>query len=404
MPLTDMECRAAKPRDKSYKLFDGDGLYLLVTSAGKKTWKLKYRIWGKEKKLSFGAYPYVSLIDAREQKKTAKENLEKGLDPSEIKREQKRQEKYNAEQTFEVVAREWQTKHYDTWSERHAKAILYSLEKEAFPEIGNIPVSKLTGAQVYDCVTKIEDRGAYEMTRRVLQRIGQVMRYAVVTERAERDITLDLKGTLKKFERGHYASIEVEDLPKLVKDIYENDTRIFKQTILAIRFMLLTFVRTKELLQATWEQFDFENAVWKIPGDRMKKVRGLNPKTRRPHIVPLSRQAIEILMQLQEKNGKREYVFPSIPYPKKPMSNATILSGLDALGYKGIMTGHGFRSLAMSTLKENLGYRHEVVDRQLAHKPKNKVDQAYDRAKFISQRTKMMQDWADHIDSLKKSA
>lgn len=390
--LSDLECRNAKPQQKDYKIYDSNGLYLYITAKGKRYWKLKYRIHNKERKLGLGAYPYVSLMDARNKTESIRSLLEKGQDPSEERKEEKRKARYNAEQTFEVVAREWHKHHYDTWCKNHADNILHRLEKEVFPEIGKIQVSKLTPPVILSCLQKIELRSK-EMARRALQMCGQVMRYAVVTGRADRDITPDLKGSLKKYVRGHFASIEIDELPTLVKKINENDARLYKQTTNALKLLLLTFVRTKELIHAEWAEIDFENKAWRIPAERMKM--------RKPHFVPLSKQAIAILKDQLEISGYSKYVFPSIPRPKQPMSNGTILMALRRLGYNGIMTGHGFRSLAMSAIKEKLDYRHEVIDRQLAHLPKGKVNQAYDRAMFIPERIKMMQEWADYIDGLK---
>ena len=228
----------------------------------------------------------------------------------------------------------------------------------------------ITPPHIYACLQKIEERGAHEMARRALQMCGQVFRYAVVTGRVETDMTRDLKGSLKKFKRGHFASIEVDELPALVKKINNNDKRLFKQTTLTLKMMLLTFVRTNELIEATWDEFNFEKAVWNIPAERMKM--------REPHVVPLAKQTLEILQELKEMNSNRKFVFPSIFRPHKHTSDGTILSALKRLGYQNKMTGHGFRSLAMSTIKEKLGYQHEVVDRQLAHLPRSKIDRAYD--------------------------
>ena len=394
MPLTDMLCRNAKPKAKPYKIFDGGGLYLEVMPTGSQHWRLKYRIHDKEKRLSLGPYPLTSLSEAREKRDKAKKSIERFVDPSLERKEEKRIAKLKAAQTFELVAREWHTRHYTTWSQRHADAILYRLEREVFPRIGHLPLTSITPPIIHACIQKIEDRGAQEMARRALQMCGQVFRYGVVTGRVDTDMTRDLKGSLKKFIRGHYASIEVDELPDLIKKINKNDARLFKQTILALKMMMLTFVRTRELIDATWDEFDFDKAVWSIPAHRMKM--------REPHVVPLAKQTVEILHELHSMNGRGKYVFPSIPRPNKPMSNCTILGGLKRLGYNGKMTGHGFRSLAMSAIKEKLSYQHEVVDRQLAHLPRNVVDKAYDRAKFLPQRKQMMQDWADYIDNLQK--
>lgn len=393
--LSDLACRNAKPGLKDYKLYDSDGLYLLITPKGKKYWRFKYHILGKEKKLSLGAYPSLSLSDARQKRDENKQLLAGGKDPSEAKHEEKQLAIFNSNQTFENVAREWHKHYYNTWSPQHADAILYRIEKELLPRLGKIQVSKLTPPMVVACIQEIENRGAHETARRALQNCGQVMRYAVATGRAHHDVTRDLRGTLKRYKKGHYATIEINELPKLIAALDNNKARLYEQTVNATKLLLLTFVRTSELIMAEWSEFDLDKAEWIIPAHRMKM--------RDSHFVPLSQQVVAILRRQQEISGKRKYVFPSIAKPDKTMSNATILGALKRIGYQKKMTGHGFRALAMSTLKEKLGYRHEVVDRQLAHLPRNKVDQAYDRAKFIPERIKMMQVWADYIDGQDKT-
>ncbi len=392
MSLSDIACRNAKPKEKAYKIFDSGGLYLEITPNGTRLWRFKYRIHNKEKRLSLGAYPLTSLQEARDKRDKAKKSVEKFIDPSLERQEEKRQAKLKAADTFELIAREWHTKHYKTWCQSHANNILYRLEKEVFPEIGNLPITIITPPIIHACLEKIEDRGAQEMARRALQMIGQVFRYAVVTGRAETDMTRDLKGSLKKFVRKHYASIEVDELPKLIKAIDRNEARLYKQTIIGIKMLMLTFVRTSELIEATWDEFDLKKAVWQIPAHRMKM--------REPHVVPLAEQTLHLLSTLKGLNGSKTYLFPSISSRKPTISNCTILGGLKRLGYRGKMTGHGFRSLAMSAIKEKLGYQHEVVDRQLAHLPRSNIDKAYDRAKFLPQRKQMMQDWADYIDKV----
>lgn len=253
-------------------------------------------------------------------------------------------------------------------------------------------MSELTVQQILACLQIVEDRGKNDLAKRVLQMIGQVMRYAVITGRAERDLTPDLKGALKKYKKGHYAAIDADQLPDLLRAIEKNDARLFQQTVQALKLILLTFVRTSELINATWDEFDLEKAIWNILAERMKM--------RLPHIVPLSRQVITILNELKEAYGGEGYILPSVIRSDRPISNNTILKALGRLGYAKTMTGHGFRALAMSTIKERLHYRHEVVDRQLAHLPRNRIDQAYDRAMFIPDRITMMQDWADYLDLL----
>lgn len=392
MKLSDIACRKAKPKGKSYKIFDGGGLYLEVTPGGQRYWRLKYRILGKEKRLALGVYPATSLQEARDAREKAKKELEQHIDPSREKQQKKLTAKLKAALTFELVAREWHEKYFDTWSKNYAHEIMHRMQQDVFPYIGSCPVSELKVPVLLACIQKMEDRGAQEVARRTLQLCGQVIRYAVVTGRMERDISKDLKGALKKQVRSHFAAIEADELPELLRKLRQNEQRLYRQTLHLINLMMLTFVRTSELIGAKWSEINLENAEWIIPAERMKM--------RRPHVVPLSKQALKILHELKETTGKRELVFPSIAKPGKPMSNGTILMALRRMGYDKKMTGHGFRALAMSTIKEKLSYQHEVVDRQLAHAPRNSVDKAYDRAKYLPQRKKMMQDWADYIGSL----
>jgi integrase len=395
MYLTKKTCDSAKPQAKPYKLTDGQGLYLQVTPEGARYWRLKYRYLGKEKCLALGVYPEVSLAEAREKRELARKLLATGADPAFEKREQKRQAKEGAANTFEVLARKWHAYHSDRWSPAYVKDVISHLERDVFPALGNRPVASITAPQLLAAMRKIEERGAQEVARRTLQLCGQIFRYAIVNGYAERSPASDLRGALKPVRRSHYAALEAKDLPEFLQTLERNDARLFMQTRLAIRLLMLTFVRTSELINARWEEFDLEGAEWVIPAERMKM--------RRTHIIPLSRQALDILKELRGVNGNREYVFASLAKPRRPMSNNTILFALGRLGYKGRATGHGFRALAMSTIKEKLGYRHEVVDRQLAHAPRNKVDAAYDRAQFLDERRKMMQKWADYLDRVGQS-
>lgn len=394
MSLCDLDCRHAKPKDKAYRLTDANGLYLDVMPTGKRIWRYRYRIHGKEKLLTIGPYPANSLVTARDKRDRAQQALTDGIDPAQAKQDQKKLDRFKQAQTVELVALDWHQYTYDTWTPKHAGHILNRLKQNVFPFIGTNPISSLTVQHILACLRKIEDRGSPYMARRVLQIMGQVMRYAVVTGRAERDITTDLKGALKKYRKGHYAAISSDELPELIKAIEKNRPRLFPQTIFAIKLILLTFVRTSELINSTWDEFDLNKAIWIIPAQRMKM--------RVEHRVPLSKQTIAILAELQELYGRTGYILPSSVRRDQPISNNTILKGLGRLGYTKTMTGHGFRALAMSTIKEKLGYRHEVVDRQLAHLPRNAIDQAYDRALFLPDRMKMMQDWADYIDEFKQ--
>lgn len=395
MPLTDTACKNARPKNKSYKKADGNGLYLEVMPTGARYWRLKYRFGGKEKRLACGVYPETSLAEARERRAVARKMLVDGIDPSSAKRDRQQLAEMNAANTFEAVAREWHARNLEKWTPLYGQDILHRLETDIFPVIGKRPVAGISALVVLNALKKIENRGAGEMARRAGQYCGQIFRYAVVTGRAERNPTTDLKGALKPVTHGHFAALEPKDLPEFLHALARNDARLFILTRLAIRLILLTFVRTGELINATWDEFDLDGAEWAIPAERMKM--------RKPHIVPLSKQAVAILHQLHTMNGSYEWVFASPSKPRQHMSNNTILKALERLGYKGRMTGHGFRALAMTTIKEKLKYPHEVVDRQLAHAPRNKVDAAYDRTKFLDERRKMMQAWADYIDRIGNS-
>lgn len=388
--LTDLSCRKAEPRAKPYKIFDAHGLFLYVTPAGSRLWRFKYRFEGKEKLLTFGAYPLVSLQEARQKRDDVRRLLFDGTDPVALRREMLEATRAREAVTFERVAREWHTAYKERWSEGHGATILHRLEMDIFPAIGNRPISAIFAPELLKAIRRIEDRGAPEMARRATQICGQVFRYAIVTGCAERNPAEDLKGALRPFRKGHFAAFDSSALPSFLHKLDSNEARLYPQTRLALKLLALTFVRTSELIEATWDEFNLDEGLWSIPASRMKM--------RRPHIVPLSRQAVAVLRQLKALAGNRPYILPSQINPRKHMSNNTILKALERMGYKGQMTGHGFRALAMSTIKEKLGYRHEVVDRQLAHAPRNKVDAAYDRAQFLDERTVMMQRWADYLD------
>ncbi|WP_375443714.1 tyrosine-type recombinase/integrase [uncultured Fibrella sp.] len=391
MPLTDMQCRTAKPKDKPYKLFDSEGLYLEVRPSGSMNWRLKYRIHQKEKRIALGAYPKLSLLEARREKDRIKTELKDGYDPLFVKLEKQQTAAFNHAQTFEVVAREWHSKGLDSWNPRYGQTVLYRLEKYTFHEIGHYPLNTLKPLVILACLQKIE-KTAPDMARRIKQLISHICRYAIVTSRLDRDLTIGLETALTKYRKGHFASIDIDELPLFLLALHHHKARLYRQTYLAIRLLFLTFVRTSELIEAKWTEIDLDQAMWTIPPERMKM--------RSPHLVPLSTQALAILIELKELNGHREYVFPSLPRPRKPMSKGAILVALKRMGYSNRMTGHGFRSLALGILKEKLGITHEIADRQLAHAPRNSTDRAYDRAKFLPQRIMMMQQYADYLDAV----
>ena len=392
MKLTDMACKAAKAKEKAYKRFDGGGLYLEIMPNGNKLWRLKYYFLGKEKRLSLGSYPLVTLVEARESREKAKKLLINGIDPSTDKKDQKRKALHNASNTFEVVALDWHAKQEARWAPRTSQKVLGYLKKNVIPYIGYRPIAEIDPPELLDMLRKIEDRGAYHTAGTIKQICGQVFRYGVATGRALRDPSADLRGALTVHKTKHYAALDIKEMPQFLQILEKNDARLFAPTRRAIRLLMLTFTRTTELIHAKWDEFDLENAQWEIPAERMKM--------RVAHIVPLSRQAIEVLKDQQEdiKHLNTPYVFPNQVRPIKPMSNNTILSGIKRMGYAGRMTGHGFRALAMTTLMEELGYTHEIPDAQLAHAKGDSTRRAYDRTKYLPQRKVMMQKWADYLD------
>lgn len=391
MPLSNKECLNAKPRQKAYKLSDFEGLYLEVMPSGSKYWRLKYRLHGKEKRIALGVYPTVSISDARQKKEAVKEELRRGVNPVLSRLEAKQTDILSASKTFEKVALGWHAKQLGQWDPRYAQTVLHRLEKYLFPDIGGYPVQILKPITILSCLQKVE-KNAPEMARRLKQYCHHIFLYAIATSQVDNDPTYGLEHALAKYKKGHFASIDVDRLPEFLADLHNYKARLTRQTFLAIKLMLLTFLRTKELVGGKWSEINFDKCLWLIPAERMKM--------KRAHIVPLSRQAVSILRELKEMNGNREYIFPSLPRPRQPMSKGTILMALKRMGYKNKMTGHGFRSLAMGVLKEKLGYSHELVDRQLAHARKSGTDKAYDRAQFLPQRIDMMQNYADYLDKV----
>ncbi|WP_406825431.1 tyrosine-type recombinase/integrase [Pedobacter sp. KACC 23697] len=390
MALSDLACRQAQPKPKYFKMPDSGGLYLEVRPTGNKIWRVKYRFNDIERTITHGTYPIISLVQAREYRDKIKAQIILGIDPIAEFEERKQLARYKNAQTFQLVAEQWHQRYLSTWTERYGKEIFNRLKANVFPCFGSKPISEVTITDIMNCLEKIEERKAYDLTRRILRIIGQIMRYGVQTSRCVRDITPDLKGALIKYNTGHYACIETDEIKGLVNAIYSNEARLYPQTIYALKLIMHTFVRTNELINAKWNEFDFDKMLWTIPAERMKM--------KKAHLVPLSKQVGSLLCKMKELYGYQEYILPSISCKGKPISNNTILSALAALKYEKKMTGHGFRSLAMSSIKENFAYRHEVIDRQLAHVPNNKVDKAYDRAKFLDDRKAMMQDWSDFID------
>ncbi|MGR3908881.1 tyrosine-type recombinase/integrase [Burkholderia sp. SR8] len=388
MPLTDVAVRAAKPLEKSYKLADGQGMYLEVMPNGSKYWRLKYRIDGKEKRMALGVYPAVTLLAARKARDEIKDQLRAGLDPSHEKKRVKAQRILGRVNSFEPIAREWHEQRKESWSEGHAVRIMKLLERELFPVLGARPISEVSAPELLAVIRKIESRGAIELAHKTIQATSQIFRYAIATGRAERDPAPDLRGALKTRTVVHMKRVSEAELPELMRkiDTYDGDY----QTRLAMRFMALTFVRTIELRFAEWTEIDEKKKEWRIPAEKMKM--------RTPHIVPLSKQALEVVAKLRELNGDSQYLFPSRSSSKKPMSENTIIFALYRMGYHSRMTGHGFRGLASTILNEH-GFNRDWIERQLAHSERDSIRAAYNHAEYLPERRKMMQWWGDYLAS-----
>ncbi|MBK9584898.1 MAG: tyrosine-type recombinase/integrase [Alphaproteobacteria bacterium] len=394
MKLTNTACRTAKAKDKPYKMADGGGLFLLIKPDGSKYWRMKYRFLGKEKLLAFGTYPLISLADAREEREAAKKLLAGGIDPAKYRKEEKRRTIRNAQNTFKAVALEWHQNQKDRWSDNHAQNVLHRLETDIFPYIGAEPLASIEAPDLLDTLRKIEKRGALDIAKRSRQICGQVFRYGIQTGRCKRDPSHDLQGALKTRKTNHFAALEAKEIPEFLAALERNDARLYARTRRAIRLSLLTFVRPGEIREARWEEIDFEAREWTIPAKRMKM--------KRSHIVPLSRQALAILKEQKEETGclSTPWVFPSQIRSKDPMSNGTVNVAIKKLGFQGRMTAHGFRALARTTIREKLDYAPDIIEAALAHKPAGPLGEAYDRTKFLTQRKKMMQDWADFLDTV----
>ncbi len=403
MALTDVKARNAKPGEKQVKLFDGDGLFLLVTPAGGKRWRFKYRFGGKEKLLALGTYPEVSLADARQRRDDARKLVANGVDPGEVKKAQKAAQGEQAANTFEVVAREWHSKFSPTWADSHAYWVMRRLEQYVFPDIGAKPIADLKAPDVLKMLRRIE-AVALETAHRVKFVCGQIFRYAVGTGRAERDPTADLKGLLPPRSQKHHAAItDPKEVAGLLRAIDG-----FKGTFpvkCALQLAPLVFLRPGELRQAEWSEFDLEAAEWNIPIERMKlKKRIKEERSGEKHLVPLATQAVAILKELQALTGQSRYVFPSARSFARPMSNMAINAALDRMGFKGEMTAHGFRALARTILDETLQVRIDLVEHQLGHAVKDPLGRAYNRTSHFAERRKMMQTWADYLNGLKAGA
>jgi integrase len=386
--LTDIAIKSTKAGSSIKKLSDGNGLVLLVYPNGSKYWVYRYRYLGKEKSLSLGIYPQVTLAQARLKLADARKVVADGHDPSEARKASKRQAIVSAENSFEVIAREWIAAKSNAWTARYTEFLIKRLENDLFPQLGSRPIKDITAPELLSVVRVIEKRGALELANRAIQYCGQVFMYGIVTGRADRNPAGDLKGALKTHVKKNFAHLKAIELPEFLEKLRAYDGHL--QTRLAVTLLMLTFVRTTELRGATWNEIDLDKGEWHIAAERMKMRRG--------HIVPLSRQAVSAFRELQRLNGHGKYVFPNLYKPIKHMSENAVLYALYRMGYHSRTTGHGFRHTASTILNESGLFKWDAIERQLAHVQGNKVRGVYNHAEYLPERRKMMQWWADYLD------
>lgn len=389
MKLNARQVDTAKPKDKPYKLSDGGGLYLLVNPNGSRYWRLKYRVDGKEKLLALGVYPAVSLAQARGKRDEAKRGIAGGIDPNIAKREEKVAREVQIKNTFQDIALEWHASKIKKWSAGYASDIMEAFNKDVFPYIGNKPIAQIKPLELLNVLRRMESRGATEKAKKVRQRCGEVFRYAIVTGRAEYNPAPDLTSAMQGHESTHYPFLNAQELPEFFHALSEYTGS--KLVLLAARLLILTGVRTGELRTANWQEIDTENGLWEIPAERMKM--------RRPHCVPLSRQAIVILDEIREMTGRYSLVFPGRNDPHNTMSEASINQVFKRIGYAGRVTGHGFRH-TMSTILHEQGYNTAWIETQLAHVDKNAIRGTYNHAQYLDGRRDMLQWYADYMESL----
>lgn len=388
MPLNDMQIRRAKPEAKAYTLGDGQGLSLLVEPNGSKSWRFRYRYAGKPKMISLGVYPTITLAEARSRRDEARKIVAEGKNPSEVRKEQKLALRIQSENAFEKIAGEWHQMKSAKWSAGYASDIIEAFQNDIFPYVGARPVGEIKPLELLNVLRKIEKRGALEKMRKVRQRCSEVFRYAIVTGRAEFNPAADLSSALEIHKSNHFPFLKSDDIPDFLRalDSYTG-SRLVQ---IATKLLMVTGVRTIELRAALWQEFDLDNAIWEISAERMKM--------RRPHLVPLSTQALDLLNELKIITGNYRYVFPGRNDPNKPMSEASINQVIKRIGYGGKVTGHGFRH-TFSTILHEMGYDSYCIEMQLAHVDKNIIRGTYNHAQYIDKRRDMMQWYSDYMFS-----
>jgi len=383
--LTDTKVKNLKPKETQYRVSDSNGLYIEVRNTGSKYWRQNYRYNNKQKTLSHGVYPRVSLAKARKLRDEALEQLTDGLDPA----KQKRLLKATRLNTFGSIALEWFEKQQENWKPAYAQKLWHQLEKDVLPYLENEPITQVTVTDLFNILKRVEQRNALDLAMRLRQRCDAIFKHAILTERATNNPAAHLVGALKTRKTTHQKALDQKELPEFIRKLTHYDGHIISK--LATQMLMYTFVRTSELRFAKWGEFDLDKRLWEIPGERMKMGND--------HIVPLADQALHILEQLKPINGHREFVFASPQKPKQPISENAILNVIYRLGYKGKATGHGFRATA-STILNEMGYNSDAIERQLAHAERNKVRAAYHRSEYLEQRIELMRGWADYLCSL----
>ncbi|WP_272689582.1 tyrosine-type recombinase/integrase [Providencia sp. PROV033] len=402
MALTDTKVRAAKPDEKAYTLTDSDGLFLYIHPNGSKYWRFRFRFGGKQHLMAFGVYPEISLADARERRDAARKQVALGIDPRELKKELKeeQQKEFN---TFEKVARDWHATN-KKWSEGHSHRVLKSLEDNIFAAIGKRNIAELKTRDLLESIKAVEMSGRLEVAARLQQRVTGIIRYAVQSGLIDYNPAQDMAGAVATGKRVHRAALELKRLPEFLQRI--DDYKGRPLTKLAVKLTLLVFIRSSELRFARWDEIDFDNAMWTIPAER-EAIEGVKhshrgSKMRTPHLVPLSRQAIEILKQIYQFSGNHELIFIGDHNPRKPMSENTVNNALRVMGYdtKTEVCGHGFRTMACSSLIESGLWSKDAVERQMSHQERNSLRAAYiHKAEHIEERRLMVQWWADYLDA-----
>ena len=387
--LSAVQVKQSKPTDKVYKLSDGKGLNLEVRPNGSKYWRLSYRYQQKQKTLALGVYPTVSLAEARSLTLDAKKLIQQGIDPAIHKRQKKAA---SGEHTFKAIAEQWLKKEAGRWSKEHSNKVWQTLKTDAFPHLGDISIKDIRTPDVLLVIKKIEDREALDVARRVKQRVSAIFRLAIQTGIIEFNPVDALKDVIKTRKVQHRKSLKLEQLPSFLNAVDTYKGHIL--TKYALQLITYTFVRPGELRSAEWKDFDLEKAIWRIPPEKMKM--------KEEHIVPLSKQALNLLEAIKETSGSYDLVFPGSHNCRKPMSENTLTYAIrKRLGFDA--TAHGFRTTASTTLNE-FGYRIDVIERQLAHGDRNKVRAAYNRSQYLAERTEMMQWYSDYLDGLKAGA